>query len=333
MARALQVVPRRASWTWRRSGASSRRAERAARQRGEQLGKRDRRLRAAHRRHRRHGLVGRIAVRDCRRLAEPRRPKQRSICPARSPRRPMKPPPTCSRWRARPSRLTSSVSEIARQVHRVEQDRVRSGHAGGEDRRAHHGAVAGGEPHRRRGQADHGDRRADQPARAQRHDRGGARRRSRPRLRGGGFRGEAARVADRQGDRRDLARRSPACRPRPQSSVAAIKEIGGTIGRISDIASTIAAAVEEQSATTQEISRNVHGASQGTTRGRQEHRRRQRGGERDRLGLEPGALLGEVAVARRQRAQGRGRGVPAEGPRGLTEWRATARTIACRSGA
>ena len=96
-------------------------------------------------------------------------------------------------------------------------------------------------------------------------------------------------VADRQGDRRDLRRRSPACRPRPPSSVAAIKEIGGTISRISEIASTIAAAVEEQSATTQEISRNVHGASKGTDRGRQEHRRREQGGERDRLGLEPGA--------------------------------------------
>jgi methyl-accepting chemotaxis protein len=47
-------------------------------------------------------------------------------------------------------------------------------------------------------------------------------------------------------------------------SVNAIKEIGGTIGRISEIASTIAAAVEEQSATTQEIARNVSGASRGT---------------------------------------------------------------------
>jgi methyl-accepting chemotaxis protein len=47
-------------------------------------------------------------------------------------------------------------------------------------------------------------------------------------------------------------------------SVAAIKEIGGTIGRISTIASTIAAAVEEQGAATQEISRNVQQASNGT---------------------------------------------------------------------
>lgn len=47
-------------------------------------------------------------------------------------------------------------------------------------------------------------------------------------------------------------------------SVGAIKEISGTIGRLSEIASTIAAAVEEQGAATQEISRNVQQAAQGT---------------------------------------------------------------------
>ena len=50
-----------------------------------------------------------------------------------------------------------------------------------------------------------------------------------------------------------------------EESVAAIKEIGGTIGRISEIAATIAAAVEEQGAATQEIARNVQQAAQGTT--------------------------------------------------------------------
>jgi methyl-accepting chemotaxis protein len=50
-----------------------------------------------------------------------------------------------------------------------------------------------------------------------------------------------------------------------QESVAAIKEIGGTIGRISEIAASIAAAVEQQGAATQEISRNVQQAAQGTT--------------------------------------------------------------------
>ncbi|MBI5129935.1 MAG: methyl-accepting chemotaxis protein [Rhodopseudomonas palustris] len=47
-------------------------------------------------------------------------------------------------------------------------------------------------------------------------------------------------------------------------SVTAIKEIGGTIGRMSEISSTIASAVEEQGAATQEISRNVQQAAIGT---------------------------------------------------------------------
>jgi methyl-accepting chemotaxis protein len=49
-----------------------------------------------------------------------------------------------------------------------------------------------------------------------------------------------------------------------QQSVGAIKEIGTTISRISEIASIIAAAVEQQSATTQEISRSINRASQST---------------------------------------------------------------------
>jgi methyl-accepting chemotaxis protein len=49
-----------------------------------------------------------------------------------------------------------------------------------------------------------------------------------------------------------------------QESVNAIKEISGTIEKLSEISSTIAAAVEEQSAATQEISRNVQEAAQGT---------------------------------------------------------------------
>jgi methyl-accepting chemotaxis protein len=49
-----------------------------------------------------------------------------------------------------------------------------------------------------------------------------------------------------------------------QDSVNAIKEISGTIERLSEISSTIAAAVEEQGAATQEIARNVQQAAQGT---------------------------------------------------------------------
>jgi methyl-accepting chemotaxis protein len=47
-------------------------------------------------------------------------------------------------------------------------------------------------------------------------------------------------------------------------SVVAIKEISATIGHVSEIAGTIAAAVEEQGAATQEISRNVQEAAKGT---------------------------------------------------------------------
>jgi methyl-accepting chemotaxis protein len=49
-----------------------------------------------------------------------------------------------------------------------------------------------------------------------------------------------------------------------QESVAAIKEIGGTIAQISSIASTIASAVEEQGSATQEIARSVQTVAQGT---------------------------------------------------------------------
>jgi len=49
-----------------------------------------------------------------------------------------------------------------------------------------------------------------------------------------------------------------------QESVGAIKEISGTIEKLSEISSTIAAAVEQQGAATQEIARNVQQAAHGT---------------------------------------------------------------------
>ena len=50
-----------------------------------------------------------------------------------------------------------------------------------------------------------------------------------------------------------------------QDSVMAIKEIGVTIGRISEISSAIAAAVEEQGAATEQVSSNVQRAAEGTS--------------------------------------------------------------------
>jgi methyl-accepting chemotaxis protein len=49
-----------------------------------------------------------------------------------------------------------------------------------------------------------------------------------------------------------------------QESVGAIKDISGTIERLSEISATVAAAVEEQGAATLEISRNVQQAAHGT---------------------------------------------------------------------
>jgi methyl-accepting chemotaxis protein len=49
-----------------------------------------------------------------------------------------------------------------------------------------------------------------------------------------------------------------------EDSVGAIKEIGATIARISDISTTIAATIEEQGAATSEIARNVSEAAKGT---------------------------------------------------------------------
>jgi len=49
-----------------------------------------------------------------------------------------------------------------------------------------------------------------------------------------------------------------------QDSVSAIRDISGTIEKLSEISSTIAAAVEEQGAATQEIARNVQRAAVGT---------------------------------------------------------------------
>jgi methyl-accepting chemotaxis protein len=60
--------------------------------------------------------------------------------------------------------------------------------------------------------------------------------------------------------------RSDPCREAEwHQSVLAIKEIGGTIGSIYDITSTIAVAVEEQGVATQNIARSVGFAAEGTT--------------------------------------------------------------------
>jgi methyl-accepting chemotaxis protein len=62
----------------------------------------------------------------------------------------------------------------------------------------------------------------------------------------------------------DISQQINSIQAATRESVDAIQEIGTTIGRMSEISSTIASAVEEQGAATQEISRNVQQAAQGT---------------------------------------------------------------------
>jgi methyl-accepting chemotaxis protein len=61
-------------------------------------------------------------------------------------------------------------------------------------------------------------------------------------------------------------RECPLASPRraTNGAVAAIERINGTIDRMSEIATAIASAIEEQGAATQEISRNVQQAAKGT---------------------------------------------------------------------
>nr|WP_246668634.1 methyl-accepting chemotaxis protein [Bradyrhizobium sp. UNPF46] len=97
-----------------------------------------------------------------------------------------------------------------------------------------------------------GDRGRDQSPGAQRHHRGCARRRGRPRLCGGGLRGQ------------DIAHHIAAIQNSTGSAVASVKELTAAMRRIDEIPAAIASAVEQQGAATRDISQNVQMASSGT---------------------------------------------------------------------
>ncbi len=63
----------------------------------------------------------------------------------------------------------------------------------------------------------------------------------------------------------DISQRIAAIQADTQSAVAAIKQIGGVINQINDISNTIASAVEEQTATTTEMNRNISEAAKGSS--------------------------------------------------------------------
>ena len=64
----------------------------------------------------------------------------------------------------------------------------------------------------------------------------------------------------------EIAQQISSIQTATEQSVGSIREIGGTIQRLSEISGAVAAAVEEQGAATQEISRNVQHAARGTQR-------------------------------------------------------------------
>jgi HAMP domain-containing protein len=87
--------------------------------------------------------------------------------------------------------------------HQLLAARSQSGQRGRHHRCDHAGPRRKCHPHQRRHRSDPDHRLADQPARAQRHHRGRARRRCRPWLCGGRIRGESAVGADRESDGRN----------------------------------------------------------------------------------------------------------------------------------
>jgi uncharacterized phage infection (PIP) family protein YhgE len=102
-----------------------------------------------------------------------------------------------------------------------------------------------------------------------------------------------------------------------QESVSAIKEIGDTIGRMSDIASTIASAVEQQGAA---FPQRPAGSPRNPA-SQFEHCRCPAWFQRDRICLLAGVLGGKVAVQRKQSAQAGGWQVLEFGACRLTESR------------
>ena len=124
--------------------------------------------------------------------------------------------------------------------------------------------------------------------------------------------------ADRQGDRRDRQPDRRHAGGDRTESVAAIKEIGGTIGRISrdrrrpsrPRSRSRARRPARSPATSSE-------AAQGTAAGARATSSTSITAPRDRLGVDAGAVVGAVAVAGEQPPQDRGRKIPRYGARRL----------------
>ena len=110
-----------------------------------------------------------------------------------------------------------------------------------------------------------------------------------------------------------------------QSSVAAIKRISGTIRRISEIAATIGAAVEEQNAVTREIARNVQEVAGGAARIATNISEVSRGASETGSASSQVLVVGTIALRREQSPQARSWKIPRRGARRMIEMAAFAR--------
>jgi methyl-accepting chemotaxis protein len=190
--------------------------------------------------------------------------------------------------------MTSSINEISRQVQ--------------ESARMATEAVD---------QAHKTNDRVDQSIGAQRHHRGSAGRRRRPRLRGRGFRSEGAGRTDREGDRRD----------RPADHQHPVRDAG--VGRcdqgdqrhhretVGDFSNHRFRGGTAGRGDPGDFPQRPAGGA-GHRAGELEYHRRAARRQRDRIGLVAGSVGGAVAVRREQPPQARGRQIPQLGQGGLT---------------
>ena len=130
-------------------------------------------------------------------------------------RRSTRPRPMSRRGRVAADELSHSIGEISRQLTQTGSIVARRDRGSARDRRRDRRSRRRRAEDRRRRQADPQHRRPDQSARAQRHHRGGARRRGRPRLCRRRVGSEIAGGADRQGDRGHRQPHPRRCRTRP----------------------------------------------------------------------------------------------------------------------
>ncbi len=161
--------------------------------------------------------------------------------------------------------LAATVNEISRQVQESSQIAQRAVEQAASTNSQVTAAFGRCQPHRRRREPHQQHCRPDEPARSQRHHIEAARAGEA----GKGFAVVAQEVkalATQTGKATsEISAQISSMQVATGEAVNAIHEISGTINRMNEIAAAIAAAVEEQDATTKEISRNVMEAAKGTS--------------------------------------------------------------------